>query len=208
MNNLIKTFKEDKEACFNKLKFNCTYLVQFDAFGQDLVDKIIKLDNPNKKKLLIGPLYNIEQDKKINQLVKNYPYIKKLVASDIAFKNAQELDTGFIHESTVVLPSGIDSEINIMKNLNIKNRNNKCLIYFKKREKKDLNKLLDFLRYKNQDYELFEYGKYDNNKLKKSAKTHKFAILMSRPETQGFWNSRDYGLQHSSIGLGSNSKLF
>ena len=118
--------------------------MQFDEFGQDLVDKIIKLNNPNKK-VLIGPLYNIEQDKKINQLVKNYPYIKKLVASDIAFKNAEELDTGFIHESTVVLPSGIDSEINIMKNLNIKNRNNKCLIYFKKREKKDLNKLLDFL---------------------------------------------------------------
>ena len=75
MNNLIKTFKEDKDACFNKLKFNCTYLVQFDEFGQDLVDKIIKLDNPNKR-VLIGPLYNIEQDKKINQLVKNYPYIK------------------------------------------------------------------------------------------------------------------------------------
>ena len=49
--------------------------MQFDEFGQDLVDKIIKLNNPNKK-VLIGPLYNIEQDKKINQLVKNHPYIK------------------------------------------------------------------------------------------------------------------------------------
>ena len=185
MNNLIKTFKEDKEACFNKLKFNCTYLVQFDEFGQDLVDKIIKLDNPNKR-VLIGPLYNIEQDKKINQLVKNYPYIKKLVASDIAFKNAKELDTGFIHESTIVLPSGIDSEINIMKNLNIKNRNDKCLIYFKKRDREDLNLLISFLNYKNQEYELFEYGKYDNKKLKKIAKTSKFAIIVSCSESQGF----------------------
>lgn len=185
MNNLIKTFKKDKEVCFNKLKFDSTYLVQFDAFGQDLVDKIIKLDNPNKR-VLVGPLYNIEQDKKINQLIKNYPYIKKLVASDIAFLNAKELDPKFIPESTIVLPSGIDSEDNIIKNLKIKNRNDKCLIYFKKRDREELNLLINFLNYKNQDYELFEYGNYDNKKLKKSAKTHKFAIVMSRPETQGF----------------------
>ena len=54
------------------------------------------------------------------------------------------------------------------------------------KNREDLNKLLDFLKYKNQEYELFEYGKYDNNKLKKSAKTHKFAILLSSSESQGF----------------------
>lgn len=185
MNNLLKTFKNDEGVSFNKLKYENSYIVQFDEFGQNVLQNILKTNKPVSK-VLIGPLYNLEQSNKINNLTKNHQYIKKLVASEIALVNQFELYPELDPNSLIVLPSGVETEDNINKNLNIKTRNNVCLIYFKKRGREDLNKLLDFLKYKNQEYELFEYGKYDNNKLKKSAKTHKFAILLSSSESQGF----------------------
>jgi len=185
MNNLVKTFKKDPNVSFNSIKYNNSYVVQYDEFGKSSVDKIINSDNPNKR-ILIGPLYSIEQDMKINKLTKKYPYIKKLVATKMALKNAEELDPNFIAESTIVLPSGVISEINLNKNINTKSRNNKCLIYFKKRPIEELNEVVSFLKSQNQEYEIFQYGEYDNNKLKEAAKENSFAIIISGTETQGF----------------------
>ena len=185
INNLVKTFKKDQNVSFNSIKYDNSYVVQYDEFGKSSVDKIINSNNPNKR-ILIGPLYNIEQDREINKLTKKYPYIKKLVATKMALKNAEELDPNFISESTIVLPSGIISEKDLSKNLDIKNRNSKCLIYFKKRPVEELNKVIEYLKSQNQKYEIFEYGKYENNKLKEAAKENSFAIIMSGTETQGF----------------------
>ena len=185
MNNLIKTFKKDNDISFNKIKFSNSYIVQYDEFGKSIVDKIINSPIPNKK-IIIGPLYNIEQDLEINKLTSSYPYIKKLVASKIAHINTVELDRNFDINNALICSSGVISTEQLIKNMNITSREDKCLVYFKKREKKDLDALLDFLKTKNQKYELFEYGKYNNRQLKESAKKCSFGIIMSRPETQGF----------------------
>ena len=60
MNNLIKTFKGDLEVSFNTVKYDNTYVVQSDDFGKSIAKEIIKSKN-QKKKLIIGPLYNIKQ---------------------------------------------------------------------------------------------------------------------------------------------------
>ena len=185
MNNLVKTFKYDKDVSFNSIKYNNSYIVQYDDYGKSVVKKIIESKNPQKK-IIIGPLYNINQDLEINELTKRYSFIKKLVASDIAFKNVEEMDISVDTNNVVTCPSGIISKKEVLKNLEIDNRQNKCLVYFKKRPKKDLESLINFLNKNNQQFELFEYGKYSNKKLKQESKKCSFGIIMSRPETQGF----------------------
>ena len=41
MNHLIRTFKSEKLVSFNKMKYNHTYIVQFDSFGEEVLKKII-----------------------------------------------------------------------------------------------------------------------------------------------------------------------
>jgi len=185
MNNLLKTFKGDDQISFNKIKYNNNYVVQYDQFGKSVVEKIIKSKTKNKK-IFIGPLYNIQQDFEINQLITQYPYIKKIVASDIAKLNTHEMDNNFDIKNALICPSGVISQKEVLKNLKISNREDKCLIYFKKRKTSDLEQLINFLKEKNQKYILFDYGLYDNSQLKKASKECNFGIIMSRPETQGF----------------------
>ena len=185
MNNLLKTFKGDDQISFNKIKYSNNYVVQYDQFGKAVVEKIINSKTKNKK-ILIGPLYNIQQDLEINQLITKYSYIKKIVASDIAKSNTREMDESFDIKNALVCPSGMISQKEVLENLEISNREDVCLIYFKKRETSDLEQLIKFLKEKNQQYILFDYGNYDNKKLKKASKECSFGIIMSRPETQGF----------------------
>lgn len=185
MNNLLKTFKNDTQISFNKIKYSNNYVVQYDQFGKSIVEKIINSKIQNKK-IFIGPLYNIQQDLEINQLIARYPYIKKIVASNIAKINTTEVDRTFDANNAFVCPSGIIMQKEVQKNLEISDREEKCLVYFKKRDISDLEKLVNFLEEKNQKYILFEYGKYNNSQLKKASKKCNFGIIMSRPETQGF----------------------
>ena len=96
------------------------------------------------------------------------------------------MDKNFNINNALICPSGVISQEEVLKNIEISNREDVCLIYFKKREINDLEQLIKFLREKNQKYLLFDYGKYDNSKLKKASKECNFGIIMSRPETQGF----------------------
>ena len=185
MNNLVKTFKRDKQVSFNKIKYNNNYVVQYDDFGKSVVNKIIKSENKNKK-ILIGPLYNIEQDLEINKLIAQHPYIKKLVASNIAKTNTIEIDSSFDINNAMVCPSGIISEKNVLENLEISNRDNMCLVYFKKRNQEELDELLKFLKLKKQKYKLFEYGKYRSKDLISNAKRSNFGLILNGTESQGF----------------------
>ena len=124
MNNLIKTFKGDLEVSFNTVKYDNTYVVQYDDFGKSIAKEIIKSKN-QKKKLIIGPLYNIKQDLEINDLTKKYSYIKKLVASDIAFQNVKEMDINADVNNVLICPSGVISKKDVLDNLKIKNRENR-----------------------------------------------------------------------------------
>ena len=84
------------------------------------------------------------------------------------------------------IPIGVIKEKGVIKVNKITKRNNKCLVYFKNRDASELKKVLEILTSKNIRVDLFEYGKYDNNKLKKAAKKDSFGILLSSIESQGF----------------------
>ena len=78
MNHLIRTFKNEKLVSFNKLRYDHTYIVQFDSFGEEVLKKIISNKNPLTK-VLVGPLFDIDMDKRLNEYIKKYNFIKKLL---------------------------------------------------------------------------------------------------------------------------------
>ena len=186
MNNLVKTFKNDKRFSFNNLKFDCTYIVQFDNFGEKILKNIIKNKN-NSTKVLIGPLYNIEYDKKLIDYINQYSFIKKVVASEIAYFNAAyEMEHDISPKDITIFPSGIISSNELEKKVSNKKNSGECLIYFKKRPDEHLKLVKNFLSKKNIKYNIFSYGSYSNKELMESAMKSDFGIFMSRPETQGF----------------------
>ena len=142
MNNLVKHLREIKSTHLIKLNLKNNYIVQFDEFGENILNKIIsKIQNHN----FVGPLYNKEYDKKLVDYINKYPNVKKVVASKIAFKNAvYEMGHNIDPKRVVTFPSGIIDEDTLNRHLKYKNRKNKCLIYFKKRPIGDLEKVTNF----------------------------------------------------------------
>ena len=103
---LIKTFRRRKDIVFNKLKHDNTYLVQFDKFGQEILNEIIRKNN-YKTKVIVGPLYGPEDEQILNNLMNKHPFINKIVASEYAL-NAQDIDNQkFDKNRIIVCPSGI-----------------------------------------------------------------------------------------------------
>lgn len=184
MNNALKTFKNNPEYSINKKVYENSYILQFDKFGQNILNKL--LNDNNNSFILVGPLFSIKEERLLNKIINENKNVKKLVASEIAKKNTVEMDKNFDLSKCVVCPSGVVQKKEVAKSLEIKNRNNRCLVYYKKRPKEHLDKIISILSEHGIEFDLFEYGKYDNHQLKKIAKQNKFGIILSRPETQGF----------------------
>ena len=183
MNNLLKTFKGPKFS-INKRKFNNSYIVNFDANSEKLLLELLK--DPNSK-TIVGPLFDVKYQKKLIEYTNKYSNVKKLVASNPAYKNAvYELNERVNPDNVYICPSGVISKKELIKNRIKTQRNDKCLIYFKKRDLNDLELVINFLKSKHVEYELFEYGKYNNKDLISFAKKNKFGIYISGSETQGF----------------------
>lgn len=185
MNNIVKIFNKNSKAVFNKNIYHNNYILQFDKFGETKLKEIIKQRNENTK-VLVGPLYTIEHLIKLFEYVRTYNFIKVVSCSTYA-KNSliNDLNLGFLENDIVVLPIGVKSHEELTKTKKQK-RNDKCLIYFKNRNLKDLNLIIDFLKSRGVNYDLIEYGKYNNNKLKKISQNNKFGILLGSIESQGF----------------------
>ena len=183
MNNILKTFKGPNFS-INKKKYKNTYIVNFDSGTESLVNNLLK-DPENK--ILVGPLFNVEYQKRLIEYTNKHPNIKKLVASDSAYRNiVYEFGLDVKPNNVFVCPSGVISKNELKKNLDEYKRENKCLVYFKKREKRDLKLVLNFLESRSIRYELFEYGKYSNKALMKAAKKSRFGVYLSCVESQGF----------------------
>lgn len=185
MNNLVRAFEKDSNFSFNKDRFQNNYIVQFDQFGENILKSILRSNNNSK--ILIGPLYNLEFDQKLTEYINLYPNIKKVVASDIAYKNAvYEMGHNIDKNNVVIFPSGVISKAELERNKKNRSKEVDCLIYFKKRPHDHLKLITNFLKEKDLTFNIFEYGKYSNVELKNAALKSKFGIFMSRPETQGF----------------------
>ena len=186
-NNLIKSFKGDERFLFNKIKYKNSYIVQFDDFGQKILNEILSKKQTNHK-VLIGPLYNIECLKKLVNIVNEHTNIKIVTASNIGAKNILDEMNLHVEENKIAtFPSGIIKEKDLeINNLYKKGTGNDCLLYFKKRSKSELEDIINFLQSKNLSFKIFEYGKYKNKDLLENAKKSKFGLILAGTESQGF----------------------
>ena len=208
MNNLLKTFKKDNQVALNKNQYCFSYIVQFDKFGEKVLNDLLKEKN-KKQKIIIGPLYNLDNLKSLSAKVKTNKQIKILAASKIAQSNLlKELDLDIAYDDTVVCPGGVISKKELLENAKISNRIDKCLIYFKKRNAKDLDYVKHCLDNRNIKYETFEYGKYKNKDLLEASKKYKFGIIIGTTESQGFGIQEILSCNLPVIVLNSNVNNF
>ncbi len=180
INNLLLTFKDSKKVTFNDKKYKDSYVVQFDDFGEKIVNELLAKDKNTK--IIIGPLYNFVQLKKIEKLIHSYDNIKLAVASEVV-KNGilKNINFDISDQKIVILPVGI--EINDIKRSKFEDKT--CLIYFKKRSSEELKSITSLLKTKKISYKVFKYGNYKNNDLINFAKKSHFGIILNKAESQG-----------------------
>ncbi len=184
MNNTLKFLKANTNSKYNKIFYSNSYILQFDWYGEKILNQIIKKNIPNKK-VLIGPLYTVDQLKILSNYIKNYNFIKVVAASKFSAEEIVNNESISIERKNIcIIPTAIISNKELSK-IKSKTRNNKCLIYFKNRNQEDLEKVITLLNSKKIEYNLFEYGNYSNSKLKKYANKSKFCILLNSTESQG-----------------------
>lgn len=187
INHLLNSTKKNKLFSLRKNTFPYSYIVQFDEYGQKVLKNLMSNKYPEKK-ILIGPLYSIENLKKLVEIVNSNNGIKILTASWPAYMNlVNEMNLGVSKEKVSCFPSGIIKKSDVVKNKTYSQRKrNHCLVYFKKRDPKELSDLKNFLKLNNISYDVFEYGKYKNVNLINSAKIASFGIVIGTTESQGF----------------------
>jgi hypothetical protein len=82
-----------------------------------------------------------------------------------------------------IWPVGIDTDLFSDKKNNQKN--NDCLIYFKRRGSEELERLKKFLEEKKQSYRIVEYGNYDEKNFIELIENSKYSIVIDNCESQG-----------------------
>ena len=208
MNNLIKTFKDDKEVSYNKNHHNFSYIVQFDKFGEKILNELLEHNNSSQK-IIVGPLYSLKNLQSLVAKKINNKQIRILAASDSAKSNLiHDFDLNIHPEDVVVCPGGVISNKDLLKNAGISDRTDECLIYFKKRSVEDLTFITNELRKKNIKYQIFEYGRYKNKSLLQASKNCKFGIIIGSTESQGFGVQEILSCNLPVIVLNSNKNKF
>ncbi len=184
VNHLIRAFRKNKNVTFNSIKNSSFYILQFDDYGEKIMKKIINAKIPNTK-ILIGPLYSLEMDKKLTNYMNEYHFIKKMVASDIALQYQNIIHGKNITKNIFICPSGICSSNNVSLDKQYEKEFD-CLIYFKKRSPEELAFVTNFLDSKNLSYNVLNYGSYKNSDLEYFSQRSRFGIIIDKTETQGF----------------------
>jgi len=182
-NNLIKSFKNNRSVSFNNYKFPNSYIVQYDDYGKKYFSKVLK--KFPYANIIVGPLYDQKGLSELsNELVKN-KRIKLCIASNSVRDYINDsISFNIPEEQIVVLPVGVIEEEKKIKKTR-KDRKLKCLIYFKKRNKEELNLVIENLKNRKIDYKVFNYGTYNNRNLTKYAKEADFGIILDKTESQG-----------------------
>jgi len=173
VDNLIKSLEQEKiEYAINEEKYEHNFLVQYDATAHEKHSKI------EQDTTIIGPQVWLF-DGYGQFLIENQNYYKKIIAPSEWVKNKFITKFNLPEEKLAVWPVGIE-EFN-----NIREPNYDCLIYFKRREQKELDAVKQFLDNKNLSYKMVEYGGYGEDGFKQLVNSAKFCFLINGTESQG-----------------------
>ena len=173
VDNLIKSLdQENIDYAINEEKYEHNFLVQYDAIAHEKHSEI------EQDTTIIGPQVWMF-DGYGQFLIENQNYYKKIIAPSEWVKNKFITKFNLPEEKLAVWPVGIE-EFN-----NIREPNYDCLIYFKRREQKELDAVKQFLDNKNLSYKMVEYGGYGEDGFKQLVNSAKFCFLINGTESQG-----------------------
>ena len=173
VDNLIKSLDQEKiDYTINEEKYEHNFLVQYDATAHEKHSKI------EQDTTIIGPQVWMF-DGYGQFLIENQNYYKKIIAPSQWVKDKFINKFNLPENKISVWPVGIET-FNNERDITYD-----CLIYFKRREQKELDAVKQFLDGKNLTYKMVEYGGYGEDGFKNLVNQAKFCFLINGTESQG-----------------------
>lgn len=163
----IKRFDIDK---IDLNEFDCVYSPSYP----------VKTSKYPHLKFIFGPHFSVFPENNKLDFIRssNAAYI---VPSDWVLKLWNSFDN--VHGITLkTLPFAINTDLH----KNDQNEKTNIFVYFKERNKKELEYVETFLKSKNLEYKVFHYGHYKQDDYIEYLKKSKFGIWIGRHESQGF----------------------
>ena len=173
VDNLIKSLEQEKiNYAINEEKYEHNFLVQYDATAHEKHSRI------EQDTTIIGPQVWMF-DGYGQFLIENQNYYKKIIAPSQWVKDKFINKFNLPEDKLAVWPVGIET-FNNERDITYD-----CLIYFKRREQKELDEVKQFLDGKNLTYKMVEYGGYGEDGFKQLVNSAKFCFLINGTESQG-----------------------
>ena len=171
--NLLMSLDQEKiEYAINEEKYEHNFLLQYNDIAHEKHSKI-ELDT-----CIIGPQVWLF-DTYGQFLIEHQDYYKRMIAPSQWVKDKFINKFNLQENKISVWPVGIET-FNNKRNITYD-----CLIYFKRRDQKELDAVKQFLDIKNLTYKMVEYGGYGEDGFKQLVNSAKFCFLINGTESQG-----------------------
>tara|TARA_B100000902_G_scaffold260264_1_gene246484 strand:+ start:2065 stop:2928 length:864 start_codon:yes stop_codon:yes gene_type:complete len=171
--NLLASLKQEGISyAVNVEEYNNNFLIQYDWTGH------VKHSNLTLQNCVIGPQIWMF-DSHVNELKENLHYYKSIIAPSQWVKDLYVSKFGYPHEKISVWSVGIE-----LPDIQREEKYD-CLVYFKRRTRQELEKVISFLDSKQLTYNVLEYGSYEPEQINKLAAQSKFCFLLNGTESQG-----------------------
>ena len=171
--NLLMSLEQEKiDYAINEEKYEHNFLLQYNDIAHEKHSKI-ELDT-----CIIGPQVWLF-DTYGQFLIEHQDYYKKMIAPSQWVKDKFINKFNLPENKISVWPVGIET-FNNKRNITYD-----CLIYFKRRDQKELDAVKQFLDSKNLTYKMVEYGGYGEDGFKNLVNQAKFCFLIIGTESQG-----------------------
>ena len=171
--NLLMSLDQEKiDYAINEEKYEHNFLLQYNDIAHEKHSKI-ELDT-----CIIGPQVWLF-DTYGQFLIEHQDYYKKMIAPSQWVKDKFINKFNLPENKISVWPVGIET-FNNERDITYD-----CLIYFKRRDQKELDAVKQFLDIKNLTYKMVEYGGYGEDGFKNLVNQAKFCFLINGTESQG-----------------------
>lgn len=174
VSNLLSSLhQENVPFSINNDEYKCNMILQYDALGHSR-HEMLEHDT-----CFIGPQF-WGWDCYGKFLFENPQYYNKLIVPCEWVRN-QLISSQFSvpKDKVSVWSVGIECLSDV------KDYQFDCLVYFKRRSKEDLNKVINFLESKKLTYKIVSYGNYESTDLEVLSNQSKFCFLLNGSESQG-----------------------
>ena len=180
--NLIEALEQEGVPyAINEEKYKNNFLIQYDYNGYL---KHSKLDLEN---CVLGPQIWMF-DNHIEDILEHPEYYKKIIAPSQWVKDKFHEKFNVPRDKVSIWPVGIKlPEVE-------RKREYGCLVYYKRRDSRELEKVRELLAERKITYNVMEYGNYSQNALEILAPESDFCFVLNGTEKPRYCHSRNHEL--------------